>query len=157
LTCYDIGDRVMWLDAPCPCGNAFPAIRVEGRSDEVLQMEDGTGRAIQLLPLAVETALETQGEVYRFQVVRTCATSLALRVEARGPQCAHTQQRALEALVSFLKEQGLANVRVDLEECPIERSEASGKLQRVVTARERTHASRRAATTALIGSDAAPG
>jgi phenylacetate-coenzyme A ligase PaaK-like adenylate-forming protein len=147
---YDLGDRVTWLDTPCPCGSPFPAIRVEGRRDDLLQMEDGAGRAVMLLPLAVETVLETHGAAYRFQVVRTSATSLALRVESQRPRSAQMPQRARRALVGFLKAQGLANVRVDLDKGPIRCSHASGKLQRVITA------SRSVVTTATTGGDTAP-
>lgn len=147
---YDLGDRTMWLDVPCPCGSPFPALRVEGRSDDVLELEDGAGRTAKLLPLAVETVLETSGGIYRFQVVRTSAASLALRVSAQRSQTARAQQRARRALVSYLKAQGLDNVRVDLDVRPIQCGPGSGKLHRVVSAPEPVPASSRAGQPARI-------
>ena len=45
---YDLGDSVTWLDVPCSCGSPLPAIRVEGRCDDVIVLNDTAGRAVEL-------------------------------------------------------------------------------------------------------------
>jgi phenylacetate-coenzyme A ligase PaaK-like adenylate-forming protein len=50
---YDLGDTVTARADPCPCGNPLPTIRVQGRRDDVLQLEASDGRTVRILPLAV--------------------------------------------------------------------------------------------------------
>lgn len=74
---YDIGDRVTWRTERCSCGNAWPAIHVEGRTDEILDFTNASGGRVSLLPLALATALEEHANVYGFQLARSSARHLA--------------------------------------------------------------------------------
>jgi phenylacetate-coenzyme A ligase PaaK-like adenylate-forming protein len=130
---YDLGDSVTVLDRPCECGSRFPAIRVEGRCDEVLTLSDATGRGVKLLPLALTTVLEDEAGVYRFQLVQTGATALVLRLD---PDVADAAPRCRRALGRFLKAQGLPDVDVEIEKTALRRHPVSGKLQRVVALRK---------------------
>lgn len=57
LICYDLGDPVTVLTV-CECGSALPAIRVEGRHDDVLRIADRRGQMAVLLPLVLTTVIE---------------------------------------------------------------------------------------------------
>jgi len=74
---YDIGDRVTWRTERCSCGNAWPAIHVEGRTDDILDFTNASGGRVSLLPLALATALEEHANVYGFQLARSSARHLA--------------------------------------------------------------------------------
>ena len=126
---YDLGDSVTLLDRPCECGSRLPAIRVEGRCDEVLALSDASGRAVKLLPLALTTVLEDEAGVHRFQLVQVGAAALVLRLD---PDAADAAPRCRRALGRFLKAQGLPDVRVEIEKTALRRHPVSGKLQRVV-------------------------
>ena len=41
---YDLGDAVIANPEPCRCGNPLPAIRVEGRREDVITMPAADGR-----------------------------------------------------------------------------------------------------------------
>ena len=43
---YDLGDSIIANPEPCACGNPLPAIRVEGRRDDVLSMRAPDGRLV---------------------------------------------------------------------------------------------------------------
>jgi phenylacetate-coenzyme A ligase PaaK-like adenylate-forming protein len=133
---YDLGDSVTMLDRPCECGSLFPAIRVEGRCDDIVGVRNGAGREVTLLPLALTTVLEDEANVNRFQLVQTGPTALVLRLD---PSVADTAaiQRCRDALGGFLQAQGAPNVRLDVEPCSLERHPVSGKVRRVVATRER--------------------
>ena len=48
---YDLGDSITVKPDPCPCGNPLPAIRVEGRRDDVVSMLAPDGKLVRLLPM----------------------------------------------------------------------------------------------------------
>ena len=54
---YRMGDRIAISPDPCPCGGPFPPIRVIGRTDDILKFRTPQGDTIQILPLAIATAL----------------------------------------------------------------------------------------------------
>lgn len=132
---YDLGDCVTLLEAPCPCGARQPALRVEGRRDDVLELPArGIGR-IRVLPLAIETVLEEEAGIQRFQLTQTAPDVLKLRVDV-GKSCA-TRQRpatlraATRALAAYLERQGVAAVKVECEAGAPDADPVSGKLRRV--------------------------
>ncbi len=134
---YDLGDSVLVRPAPCECGNPLPAIRVEGRSDEVLQMTDTHHASVRLLPLAFDTVIETALGGCPYQIVQTAPHALAVRLQ---PPCdvelAAAWARAQPALRAWLDAQGLANVALALDRTSPHK-DASGKLRHVLPLRHR--------------------
>jgi len=128
---YDLGDSVTLLDRPCECGSQLPAIRVEGRCDDVLAVTDATGRTVKLLPLALTTVLEDQAGAYRFQLIQVDATTLLLRLDPHSATAASALE-CRRALGRFLQARGATNVQVDVERQPLQPHPVSGKLRRVV-------------------------
>ena len=128
---YDLGDSVTLLDRPCECGSAFPAIRVEGRCDDVVGVRDAAGRTVKLLPLALMTVLEEEASVHRYQLVQASPTALILRLDPKAAD-ADAVRRCRASLGRFLQAQGAPNVTIDIEQCSPQRHPISGKLRRVV-------------------------
>lgn len=54
---YDLGDSIIAKPDPCTCGSPLPAIRVEGRRDDVVSMRTRDGHVVRLLPLALTTVI----------------------------------------------------------------------------------------------------
>ena len=119
------------LEGSCECGSALPAIRVEGRCDDAIVLQDASGQGITLLPLALATVLEDEAGVFRFQLRQTGATSLALDLDPPAAD-AHTVQRCRRTLRRFLRTQDLPDVELDIERSALQRHPVSGKLRRVV-------------------------
>lgn len=131
---YELHDRITLHAEPCGCGSPLPVIEVQGRSDDVLALEDPRGRRVRLLPLALTTVLEDQGGVFDFQLVQTGERSLRLDVGAL-----HTTAdagRAREALRHWLAGQGLGRVRIAGGRMQAAACGRSGKHRRVI-ARQR--------------------
>lgn len=128
---YDLGDSVTLLDHPCECGSAFPAIRVEGRCDDIVRLRSGAASQVTLLPLALTTILEDEASVHRFQLVQVSPTALVLRLE---PKIADSDaiRRCRDSLGRYLHAQGVPNVTLDVERCSLQGHPVSGKLRRVV-------------------------
>jgi phenylacetate-CoA ligase len=130
---YDLGDTVVAKPEPCGCGNPLPAIRVEGRREDVVTMSASDGRRVRLLPMALTTIVEEATDVHRFQIVQSRDTTLMLRLDI-----AHVERKqaafraAAHALHDYLARQGVAHPHVSLDDrLPIP-DRRSGKLRQVV-------------------------
>jgi len=132
---YDLGDSIVVKPEPCACGNPLPAIRVEGRRDDVLSMRAPDGGLVRLLPLALTTIVEEAAHVHRFQIVQTAADRLTLRLDPRGDENRHAVWHAASgALRAYLTQQSLPNVRVGLDKHGPLTDRRSGKLREVIVA-----------------------
>ena len=133
---YDLGDSVLAKPEPCACGSALPAIRVEGRHDDVVSLAAADGRIVRLPPLALTTVIEQAAHVTRFQIVQSDPDRLLLRLEP----CGAAQRRAVweaaaDGLRRYLAHQSLSNVRIGLDDKRPVPDRRSGKLREVVVAR----------------------
>ena len=135
---YDLGDSITVKPDPCPCGNPLPAIRVEGRRDDVVSMLAPDGKLVRLLPLALTTIVEEAAHVHRFQIVQTAPDRLMLRLESSGTDSRHAiWPSAADALRGNLAQQSLPNVQVGLDRSGPLMDSRSGKLREVIVAMER--------------------
>jgi phenylacetate-CoA ligase len=129
---YDLGDAVTMLPR-CRCGSAFPAVHVEGRSDDVLEFAAADGSAVSLLPLALVTVLEDDAGVFDFQLVQTDARTLVLRLGATA-DAAGARRTCRRVLKRFLAGHHVGHVRIADGPEPPTRHPVSGKLRRIVRA-----------------------
>jgi len=129
---YDLGDSVRAKVGACACGSPLPAIKVEGRSDDVLELRTRDGALVHLVPLALTTVIEDATALHRFQVVQRRQDCLALRLmdvdRARAAP-------ALAALREHLARHALSNVSVVLEPGEPQPERRGGKLRQVVALR----------------------
>ncbi len=130
---YDLGDSVMANPGPCTCGSPLPAIRVEGRRDDIVSLRAPDGHRVQLLPLALTTVIEDAVRVHRFQLVQTGADQLQLRLGIEdGPAKHAAWHAASKALRAYLLRQSLPNVHVALDAHDPVPDPRSGKLREVI-------------------------
>lgn len=130
---YDLGDSIISKAERCACGSPLPAVRAEGRRDDVVTMRDVGGRLVSLLPLALTTIVENATDLHRFQLVQQAPDRLALRLEPGAAK--HSQlawRTAAAALRDYLAKQSLANVQVVLDPQPPKADARSGKLRQVI-------------------------
>ena len=126
---YDLGDSILLRPDPCPCGNPLPAIRVRGRSADVLTFATERGENVSIPPLAME--VDVPG-VELFQIVQTTPTSL--RVRLRPASDADPQQvwEAVNAAIKdLLAKHSLGHVTVEHAEEPPEQS-PGGKYRSII-------------------------
>ena len=132
---YDLGDSVVASPRPCACGSPLPAVRAEGRHDDVLALRAKDGSIVRLSPLALSTVVEDATAGHRFQLVQTGPERIAVRLGADDPVERSAEWDAAEkALHAYLAHQSLGNVRLCLdEEAPVP-DPRSGKLREVIAA-----------------------
>lgn len=129
---YDLGDSVSWLRA-CPCGSAFPALRVSGRRDDIVTLHTASGARIALPPLALATALEEGAGVHRFQIEQTGPRTLRVRFEPpTGQARASAWGRIRASLHAYLQAQGLGRVALREDPAAVSAHPVTGKLRTVL-------------------------
>jgi len=127
---YNLGDSITASPDPCPCGNPLPAIRVEGRRDEILALRTPEGKTIPLMPMAVTTAVEVVPGVHRFQIIHTAPETLTIRLEASpGADAAQVWEAVAIRLREYLSAQGLPSVTVEKAAEPPQAHPVSGKFR----------------------------
>jgi phenylacetate-CoA ligase len=127
---YDLGDSVTVFPTACPCGSPLPAIRPEGRRDEILWIELADGTSRPLIPLVLATAVEEAPGLLRYQVLQAGPRRLRLRLEeAPGHDRARVCGDVLHRLRKYLSSQGLASVEVDVSGERPRSDTAGGKLR----------------------------
>jgi phenylacetate-coenzyme A ligase PaaK-like adenylate-forming protein len=129
---YELGDRILVNPEPCPCGSPLPAIRVEGRTDDVVRFEASDGTPVPVLPLALWSVLKETPGVQRFQAVQTAPDHLEVRLQPKQPEEREAVWSTLQERAEvYLASQGLGNVTVALSpEAPV-RDPRSGKFRHV--------------------------
>ncbi len=127
---YDIGDSVLQRPDPCPCGNPLPAIRVQGRTPDLLIFPDHAGKQIVMAPLALEVS--NLPGLQLIQIVQTSPTNLRVRLLAESNA---DPERLWESVQSTIKrtltEHALVNVTIERADEPPEQS-TGGKYRSII-------------------------
>jgi phenylacetate-coenzyme A ligase PaaK-like adenylate-forming protein len=129
---YDLGDSVTLLPGRCPCGTPLPALRVEGRRGDILELRAADGAVVPLLPLALTTVIEEVPGIRRFQATQTGPNALRVRLEPEtGADRAVVWAALADHLRCYLGGQGLPEVAVALDPEPPRCDPASGKFRQI--------------------------
>jgi phenylacetate-coenzyme A ligase PaaK-like adenylate-forming protein len=127
---YDLGDRIVQRPDRCPCGNLLDAIRVEGRTADVLTFAAERGQQVAIPALMFEV-VDAPG-VERFQIVQTTPTSLRVRIQPAAGADPDQVWRAVRSEVGqVLAARSLGHVAVARAEEPPEQS-PGGKFRAVI-------------------------
>ncbi len=130
---YDLGDSIVMRPEPCPCGSPLPAIRVQGRRDDVLRLQGVDGRMVSVLPLAIGSILDETPGVHRSQLVQTGPASVLLRLDLEpGMHREQVWSRVRSSLAEFLTAQGLADIDIVRASEGPQTSATSGKFRQVI-------------------------
>jgi phenylacetate-coenzyme A ligase PaaK-like adenylate-forming protein len=128
---YDLGDRVLARPDPCGCGSPLPAIRVAGRTADVLTFPSPGGGTVVLTPLTLSALLDQLPGVELAQLVQTTPTTLRLHLQpAAGTDPGDAWRAAEGVLRGLLHAHGLD--AVSLERAPEPPRPSSGGKYRQV-------------------------
>jgi len=130
---YDLGDSITVSPTPCACGSPLPAIRAEGRRDDVLSLRARDGRLVSLAPLALATVVEDVAGDARFQLVQTEPDRIDVRLAVSDPRKRGKTWHAVHrALGRYLAQHALDNVQLHLAAQPPAPDPRSGKAREVI-------------------------
>ena len=128
---YDLGDSVTLRPGPCPCGNPLPAIRVQGRTSEVIAFPGPDGRTVELPPLALGTLVDRIAGARMVQVVQTAPDRLDVRLTIEDSAAAdQVWDHVRRSLRGLLDSHGLTGVTVNRDTRPPART-PGGKFRTV--------------------------
>ena len=129
---YDLGDSVLQRPDPCPCGLRLPAIRVQGRSGDVVTLPNDNGRNATIPALSFTVAIDAAGGIERHQVEQTAPDRLTVRLQtASGVDPDTAWQTVRDRLLAVLTEHGITGVTLERASEP-PRAAASGKFRSVI-------------------------
>ncbi len=128
---YNLGDRITVRPDACPCGSPFPAIRVEGRTDEILRLRAENESLVPVLPLGLWSVLKETPGLHRFQIIQTGERRLKIRLEAENGEEQAAWGRVQERLGAFLTRQNLPGIQIERAAEPPRRDPSSGKYRHV--------------------------
>lgn len=115
---------------PCPCGSPLPAIRIQGRSAEVLRFRSQAGEEVSIPPLAFE--IDHVAGVDLSQVVQTTPTNLRVRLRfASGADPDQVWKKVHGELKHLLDSHALDQATIERAEEPPEQSRG-GKVGQVI-------------------------
>jgi hypothetical protein len=117
---------------PCLCGSPLPAVRVQGRRDDVLVLRTSRGDPVKVAPLALVAVVDQGRGVRRSQIVQTGPRSRLVRLDTRqGVDPSQVRAHVAEAITRNLTDRGLSGVELTFApDAP--RPEPSGKFRQVV-------------------------
>lgn len=117
---YDLGDRILVKAEPCLCGNTMPAIRIYGRTADMLVFPGKGGKEV-VIPALVFDMDKILG-IELSQIVQTTETSLSIRLKPAqevNPESVWTT--AESNIKRLLKENGLEHITVERsKELPVQ-------------------------------------
>jgi phenylacetate-CoA ligase len=136
---YDQGDSVLVKPGPCACGSAFPAIRVTGRTDDLLHLPSRSGECtIPVTPLSLITVIEETPGVYRVQVLHRAPADLEIRLQVLpGADTGAVWAAVTTRVHSHLQEQGAGPVTLHHSAEPPVQQPRSGKYAQVINLQQR--------------------
>lgn len=129
---YDLGDRVIEREDPCPCGSPLQAIRVQGRTADTLMLPTGNGAHVPLPPLLLAVLPERVAGLEAVQVLQAEPETLRVRVRIKdGAAVEPTWDLLAAELAHLLEARGASGVRVVRAQEPPELT-VGGKLRIVI-------------------------
>ncbi len=122
---YELTDRIIVHNEKCKCGKNTCWLEIEGRTDDILEFENG----VLIAPMSFYKILEEVEGVTRFQLVQRSKTKLELRLVANDKVKAF--DAATKALQDFLSEKMLKNIEIVLSDKLPEANKVSGKFNHI--------------------------
>lgn len=104
---YEITDSVTLMGDDCPCGSPMASVRVEGRADDTIFLEDATGRFSAHPPVPFEALFLGVRGLRQYQLVHEAQNRLLVRVVAEPGAEEDLGLRVRETFASYLAGRGL--------------------------------------------------
>ena len=131
---YELTDRVIVHDEPCPCGRNGLWIEVEGRTNDILYFASD-GRKIGVAPLTLYTVIEAIPGVKHFQVILHGGSRLEVRLTVMNDKDPEIVFQAVhEDVIEYLKTYGISNAVIYRSEELPQRDPKTGKFRQIYQA-----------------------
>lgn len=131
---YELSDSITLLDDACPCGSPMRSVRIEGRADDTIFLEDETGQFSAHPPVPFEVVFLGVPGLRQYQLVHERQNHLVVRIVAEpdrdGAQVAALTAQAVREYLRRGKLDRSVQVDVALTEA-LPRTTTGHKLRQV--------------------------
>lgn len=121
---YELTDRVIVHNEKCKCGRTTLWLEIEGRTDDILEFDNG----VRVAPMSLYKVLEEVKTIRRFQLVQRASDRVELRMISDEWENAFEQ--AKHDLQQFFESKGLT-VAIILSDDPPQANKISGKFKHI--------------------------
>lgn len=121
---YELTDRVIVHNEKCKCGRNTMWLEIEGRTDDILEFENG----IRIAPMSLYKVLEEVKSIRRFQLIQRSPYKVELRMISDDPEKSFEQAR--HDLQEFFGSKGLS-VEVVMSDLVPQADMISGKFKHI--------------------------
>lgn len=121
---YELTDRVIVHNEKCKCGRTTLWLEIEGRTDDILEFDNG----VRVAPMSLYKVLEEVKTIRRFQLVQRASDRVELRMISDEWENAFEQ--AKHDLQQFFESKGLT-VAIILLDDPPQANKISGKFKHI--------------------------
>lgn len=121
---YEVTDRVIVHNEKCKCGRTTLWLEIEGRTDDILEFDNG----VRVAPMSLYKVLEEVKTIRRFQLVQRASDRVELRMISDEWENAFEQ--AKHDLQQFFESKGLT-VAIILSDDPPQANKISGKFKHI--------------------------
>ena len=121
---YELTDRIIVHNEKCKCGRTTLWLEIEGRTDDILEFENG----IRIAPMSLYKVLEEVEFIRRFQLIQRAVNKVELRIISDNPVAAFDQ--AKHDLQEFFESKNLS-VEISLSDVPPQTNKFSGKFKHI--------------------------
>ncbi len=122
---YELTDRIIVHNEKCNCGKNSCWLEIEGRTDDILEFENG----ILIAPMSFYKILEEIPEIKRFQLIQKSSNKLELRLLADNKEVAFN--KAIKDLQEFLNSKDIHDVELFLSDELPQANKVSGKFNHI--------------------------
>ena len=122
---YELTDRIVVHNEKCKCGKKSGWLEIEGRTDDILEFENG----VSIAPMSFYKILEEIPEIKRFQLIQRSKNKLELRLLTDERDVAF--RKATKDLQEFLHSKEIYNVEVSLSQEAPKANKVSGKFKHI--------------------------
>lgn len=122
---YELMDRIIVHNEKCKCGRSSCWLEIEGRTDDILEFENG----VLIAPMSFYKILEEIKEIVRFQLIQKSHQKLELRIVSDMKEVAF--EKAQKVLKEYLNEKNVYDVEIFLSNELPQSNKASGKYNHI--------------------------
>ena len=122
---YELTDRIIVHNEKCKCGKSSHWLEIEGRTDDILEFENG----ILISPMSFYKILEEIKEIIRFQLIQRSYQKLELRLVAEKKKVAF--KKAKKELQEFLNSKNIIDIEIFLSDELPHANKVSGKYNHI--------------------------
>ena len=122
---YELTDRIIVHNEKCKCGKSTCWLEIEGRTDDILEFENG----ILIAPMSFYKILEEIKEIVRFQLIQKSYQKLELRLVSDEKEIAF--DKAKKDLQEFLNSKNVTDVEIFLSDELPQANKTSGKYNHI--------------------------